>query len=229
MGVHRGAYVLPLLPRDEGPAGPGGPLPLRRGGAGTGQPPPTRRRRPASPSWPASATRAPSPPRSAPSTIPPSGPRRSWPSSSQKPGPGSPPLPDGPGRAGAGAAPGGLALRIRPAAPGRRDPLFTFHVEQVVAKQHRGSDSPNNLALACHPDHLHKGPNRTGIDPKTNRLTRLFNPRRDKWGRHFYWDGALLVGKTPIGRATVVVLGMNLAHRVMLREKPTATGRFPPP
>jgi hypothetical protein len=109
------------------------------------------------------------------------------------------------------------------------DPLFTFHVEHVVAKQHRGSDSPNNLALACHQDNLHKGPNLTGIDPKTNKLTRLFNPRRHKWSRHFCWDGTLLVGKTPIGRATVEVLGMNLSHRVMLREELIAAGRFPPP
>ena len=31
------------------------------------------------------------------------------------------------------------------------DPLFTFHVEHIVAKQHGGGDSPSNLALACHP------------------------------------------------------------------------------
>jgi hypothetical protein len=109
------------------------------------------------------------------------------------------------------------------------DPLFAFHVEHIIAKQHRGTDSPSNLALSCHQDNLRKGPNLTGIDPKTKKLVRLFNPRRQKWDRHFRWEGAYLVGRTPTGRATVEVLGMNLAHRVMLREELMAAGRFPPP
>jgi hypothetical protein len=67
------------------------------------------------------------------------------------------------------------------------------------------------------------------IDPTTNKLTRLFNLRRHKWGHHFRWDGALLVGKTPIVRATVEVLGMNLSHRVMLPEELIAADQFPPP
>jgi hypothetical protein len=108
------------------------------------------------------------------------------------------------------------------------DPLFTFHVEHIIARQHGGRDSPGNLALCCHQDNLHKGPNLTGIDPLTRNLTRLFNPRRHKWSRHFRWDGALLVGRTAIGRTTVVVLGMNLPHRVTLREALIASGDFPP-
>ena len=42
---------------------------------------------------------------------------------------------------------------------------LTFHVEHIVAKQHRGSDDVDNLALACHRCNLRKGPNLTGIDP----------------------------------------------------------------
>jgi hypothetical protein len=87
---------------------------------------------------------------------------------------------------------------------------------------------PSNLALACHEDNLHKGPNLTGIDPLTGKLTRLFHPRRHKWSWHFRWDGPLLVGRTAIGRTTVAVLGMNLPHRVTLREALIAAGRFPP-
>ncbi|MBV9125614.1 MAG: HNH endonuclease [Planctomycetes bacterium] len=109
------------------------------------------------------------------------------------------------------------------------DPLFTFHVEHIRARQHGGTDTPGNLALACHQDNLHKEPNLTGIDPVTGKLTRLFNPRRHKWTRHFRWDGLRLVGRTAIGRATVVVLGMNLVDRVTLREALITAGRFPPP
>jgi hypothetical protein len=84
------------------------------------------------------------------------------------------------------------------------------------------------LALACHEDNLHKGPNLTGIDPLTKKLTRLFNPRKHKWSRHFRWDGPLLVGRTAIGRTTVHVLAMNLPHRLTLREALIAVGGFPP-
>lgn len=73
------------------------------------------------------------------------------------------------------------------------DPLFTFHIEHVIAKQHGGRDVPSNLALACHQDNLRKGPNLTGIDPITKKLTKLFNPRRHKWARHFRWDGPIIV------------------------------------
>src|SRR5437868_2078149 len=72
------------------------------------------------------------------------------------------------------------------------DPLFEFHVEHIIAKQHGGRDSLANLALACHQDNLRKGPNLTGIDPQTGRLTKLFHPRRHKWSWHFRWDGPYL-------------------------------------
>jgi 5-methylcytosine-specific restriction endonuclease McrA len=29
-------------------------------------------------------------------------------------------------------------------------PLATFHIEHITAKQHGGSDDPDNLALSCH-------------------------------------------------------------------------------
>jgi len=104
------------------------------------------------------------------------------------------------------------------------DPLFTFHVEHIVAKQHGGRDVLSNLALACHQDNLRKGPNLTGIDPRTKRTVKLFNPRRQKWSSHFRWDGPILVGRTTVGRATIAVLGMNLPHRVALREELIAAG-----
>jgi hypothetical protein len=37
------------------------------------------------------------------------------------------------------------------------DPLFPFHVEHVIAKQHGGRDILGNRALACHEDNLHRG------------------------------------------------------------------------
>jgi hypothetical protein len=80
----------------------------------------------------------------------------------------------------------------------------------------------------CHFCNRHKDPNIAGVDPKTRRIVPLFNPRRHKWSRHFRWDGPVLVGKTPAGRATVGVLKINLDHRVGFRRELIEEGGFPP-
>jgi hypothetical protein len=103
-----------------------------------------------------------------------------------------------------------------------------FEIDHVVAEQHGGKTIVSNLALACFADNHHKGPNLAGIDPKTRKRTWLFNPRRHRWARHFSWDGPILVGRTAVGRATIAVLGINLAHRVRHRAQLIAEGVFPP-
>jgi hypothetical protein len=105
--------------------------------------------------------------------------------------------------------------------------LTPFQVEHVIAKQHGGKDTLNNLALACLRCNLHKGPNLAGIDPRTKKLIRLFNPRRHRWARHFRWQGAVLVGKTAIGRTTVETLAMNDPTRIALRQELMEQGLFP--
>ncbi|MBI1918920.1 MAG: HNH endonuclease [Planctomycetes bacterium] len=102
-----------------------------------------------------------------------------------------------------------------------------FHVEHIIAKQHRGKDSAGNLAWACLRCNLQKGPNLVGIDPKTKKITRLFNPRRHVWARHFRLEGAILIGKTAVGRTTVEVLDMNDLLRVRLRQELIQQGLFP--
>jgi hypothetical protein len=99
-------------------------------------------------------------------------------------------------------------------------PLATFHVEHITAKQHGGSDDPNNLALSCHHCNLHKGPNLTGIDPETDQIAVLFNPRRDTWADHFAMRGIAIEGLTPSGRATVRVLAMNSQSQLEARSDP---------
>jgi HNH endonuclease len=103
-----------------------------------------------------------------------------------------------------------------------------FAIEHIVARVHGGRDVPGNLALACFACNNHKGTNLTGIDPKTRRLTRLFNPRRHAWGRHFRWEGPVLVGLTAIGRTTVRVLAVNREYRIAFRQELIDEGLFPP-
>jgi hypothetical protein len=103
--------------------------------------------------------------------------------------------------------------------PQEHDTL-TFQIDHVIAAQHSGASRPNNLALACFACNHHKGPNLSGIDPLGSSFVpvRLFNPRRHKWSKHFRYESAELRGLTPIGRATVAALAINLPDRVALRE-----------
>lgn len=99
----------------------------------------------------------------------------------------------------------------------RQAPFALFHVDHIIARQHGGADAPDNLALACHHCNRHKGPNLTGIDPNSNKIVRLFNPRQDVWNEHFALQGLFMVGLTSVGRATVRVLAMNALDRIQLR------------
>ncbi|MFQ5632116.1 MAG: hypothetical protein ACE5I1_25385, partial [bacterium] len=49
------------------------------------------------------------------------------------------------------------------------------------------------------------------IDPRTEKRVMLFNPRADVWRQHFRWskDWHKIIGRTPVGRATVEALDMN--------------------
>lgn len=102
-----------------------------------------------------------------------------------------------------------------------------FEIDHVIALKHRGPTRASNLCLACFACNNHKGSNISGIDWKTRKIVPLFNPRRHKWSRHFRWDGPVLVGLTPIGRATVAVLEINLDYRVGFRQRLIVEGVFP--
>jgi hypothetical protein len=77
---------------------------------------------------------------------------------------------------------------------------------------------PDNLALACNYCNFHKGPNIAGLDPDSGQLVPLSHPRQDHWSEHFAWEGTVIVGRTPIGRATVQLLAMNAWERVEVRN-----------
>jgi 5-methylcytosine-specific restriction endonuclease McrA len=101
-----------------------------------------------------------------------------------------------------------------------------LHVEHIIARQHGGKTKASNLAIACPRCNLHKGPNLSGIDPRTGGVVRLYNPRRHKWERHFRWSGPYVVGRTATGRATITVLAMNDPGAVEVRRELIAAGTF---
>ena len=107
--------------------------------------------------------------------------------------------------------------------PQEATPFITFHIEHVIAKQHTPDDDNlddlKRLALACDRCNLFEGPNISSIDPNSDEIVNLFNPRTDSWNDHFAIRDAKIVGLTPTGRATARLLNMNDSRRVDLREQ----------
>ena len=99
------------------------------------------------------------------------------------------------------------------------EPYFTYHTEHIVARQHGGSDSLENLAFSCNHCNLLKGPNLASIDPDSGGLTPLFHPRTHVWAEHFRVEHGRIHGTTPIGRTTVFLHQMNATHRIELRTE----------
>lgn len=113
--------------------------------------------------------------------------------------------------------------------PQEFDPL-PFQIDHIIAQQHRGQTTLENLALSCLACNNHKGPNVAGVDPEQrgSEVVRLFHPRQDRWDNHFEWNGPILRGKTAIGRVTEYVLAVNLSYRIALRQALIEEGVFPP-
>lgn len=93
-----------------------------------------------------------------------------------------------------------------------------FELDHIIAEKHGGPTDEANLAVSCFYCNRYKGPNIAGLDPDSRRIVRLYHPRRDRWTKHFRWQGARLSGRTPVGRATIAVLQINHPDAVALRE-----------
>ena len=127
-----------------------------------------------------------------------------------------------------------LRAKVRRRARGRceycrtpfRYDFIPAEIDHVIAEKHGGRTELSNLAAACAHCNSHKGPNIAGIDPVSGQMTRLFNPRADRWDKHFKWMGEALSGTTPEGRATVVVLKINDAAKRAARAALMEEGLF---
>lgn len=106
-----------------------------------------------------------------------------------------------------------------------------LEIEHLIPLAQGGTSDESNLWLACSICNGHKSEKIAALDPDTTEVVRLFNPRIDDWHTHFRWsdDGMTIIGKTPIGRATVIALHLDsdpiaLAVRSIWVE----VGWFPP-
>jgi hypothetical protein len=105
-----------------------------------------------------------------------------------------------------------------------------FSIEHIVPRSKGGTDTMDNLALACQGCNNHKYNCTTGRDPINGVMRSLYHPRRDKWTEHFTWDEdfRLLLGLTPTGRATIEQLQLNRDGVVNLRFALRKIHRHPP-
>ncbi|PSF29354.1 HNH endonuclease [Aphanothece hegewaldii CCALA 016] len=86
---------------------------------------------------------------------------------------------------------------------------FTF--DHVIPKSLGGSDNIDNLALACRRCNERRYNFVAGVDPETQAIVPIFNPRQQSWKDHFMWrdQGVVIEGTTPVGRATCIRLDLN--------------------
>lgn len=102
-----------------------------------------------------------------------------------------------------------------------------FHIDHIIPRSAGGETEIENLALACVSCSLRKGSLQSAPDPESGDYVELYHPRRANWVEHFSCVGVKVLGITPIGRATVRVLGMNRARMLAIREEEAMRGRYP--
>jgi hypothetical protein len=102
-----------------------------------------------------------------------------------------------------------------------------FQVDHVIARQHGGAHSLENLALACCFCNRYKGPNLSGVDSVSGGVVPLFHPRRDNWDEHFEWDGPRGAGRTANARATIQALRLNRPDAIAVRQILMREGVYP--
>lgn len=89
--------------------------------------------------------------------------------------------------------------------------MQSFSVEHIVPRSRGGKTEFENLTLACQGCNNHKYTKTKGRDPVNGDVVPLYHPRLQRWRDHFAWneDCALIIGLTPVGRATVGALCLN--------------------
>ena len=109
----------------------------------------------------------------------------------------------------------------------QEDAHFTFPVDHIISRKHRGPTAEANLALACLRCNVAKGTDPGAFIGHPRKLVRLYHPREDRWSEHFRLDAARIVPLTEVGEATVQLLDLNASDRLLLRRALIRAGRYP--
>jgi hypothetical protein len=105
-----------------------------------------------------------------------------------------------------------------------------FHFEHIIPVVLNGKTELENLARSCGICNNNKRDKIEHIDPLTQQIVRLYNPRQDIWTDHFQWsdDDLYIIGLTPIGRATIALLKLNRSNAINLRKLLKMADLHPP-
>lgn len=105
-----------------------------------------------------------------------------------------------------------------------------FSIEHIIPRAKHGTNLSDNLAYSCIGCNIYKSAITEFLDVVSQESVPLFHPRTMRWDEHFIWDESLtaLLGKTPIGRATIEALRLNRKPLQNLRRALRAIGEHPP-
>ena len=98
------------------------------------------------------------------------------------------------------------------------DVLFPHQIDHIISIKHGENSELENLAYACFVCNNAKGSDIGTILLPERKFTRLFNPRIDKWSKHFEISDGLISPKTLIAEATIKVLKLNEIDRIIERQ-----------
>ncbi len=105
----------------------------------------------------------------------------------------------------------------------------SFPIDHIIPVSLNGKTEEQNLAYSCGGCNGHKHKRINAIDPLTNKLAPLFHPRQQEWEDHFQWseDALHILGISATGRATEVLLQLNRASNLNLRQLLKSVGLHP--
>ncbi len=107
------------------------------------------------------------------------------------------------------------------------DEIYPHHVEHIIARKHGGPTIADNLAWACIRCNMAKGTDIATIEEESGALTRLFDPRVQRWEEHFLLEASMhIIGLTVVGRATVALLNLNEPDEVEARRQLREAGQW---
>lgn len=107
------------------------------------------------------------------------------------------------------------------------DLVFKCQTDHIISLKHGGPTRSDNLAHSCLICNTNKGSDVGSVDLDTRTFARFFNPRTDRCSEHFDLQGAEILPKTDIGKATVKIFQFNTPERLARRSLLLAIGRYP--
>lgn len=105
-----------------------------------------------------------------------------------------------------------------------------FEIEHIEPRAAGGETIFANLCLSCPMCNRFKSDSLLAVDPITATSVPLFHPQLQLWQEHFAWsdDATEIIGRSPVGRATIGALRMNRPAMIRVRRMWVAMSEHPP-